>query len=44
MKRTVKPKPKGKKKGGKRKPTPAISLFQPPTGPVRGALFTPMFR
>jgi hypothetical protein len=43
MKRTVKAKkPKGK--GGKKKPVPAISLFQPPTGPVRGALFTPMFR
>lgn len=40
-------KPKPKKKGGKGKkyaPAKAISLFQPPAGPVRGALFTPLFR
>ena len=42
MKRT-KPKPKKGKKSAK-KPSPAVSFFQPPTGPVRGALFTPLFR
>lgn len=41
MKRT-KPKPKKGKKP--KKPTPAISFIQPPSGPVRGALFTPLFR